>query len=225
MLRRFLLSTAILLCATAAQAITIVSVTGPNSAGSTSASYLSGEIHSVGFSTAAEYTNVSISVYLVTFGPAVNVTLNAFLTDQVGTGTTAAANEIASSTQQITVPAASPGFPYAFTEVTVLSGLNLTAGTYYLTLVEPGHFVDLAWMVTLNANLTTTLDSGAAMVAGYLWTTLSPPPYAPASQFNTFGAGLWFQVTGDPATVPEPASLTLFAGCIALACVYGRRRN
>ncbi|MFN7937832.1 MAG: PEP-CTERM sorting domain-containing protein [Bryobacteraceae bacterium] len=224
MLRRFLLSTAILLCASTAQAITIVSVTGPNQFGNIGQAYLGNQYPSVGFSTASDYVNVSISVSLIGGSIDSAVTLGAFLTTQVGPGTTAA-NEIASSTQQVSV-AASPAFPLQITEVTVLTGLTLPAGAYYLTLEGSGTPEIPSWANSLDVNLTATFDAGAAIAFGYLFgPTLFPPSYHPAavvSQSN--GRTLWFNVTGDPANVPEPASLTMLAGGLALACLYSRRK-
>lgn len=223
MLRKFLLSTAILLCASAAQAVTIVSVTGPNELGATSGTYMGIYNLAVGFTTASDYSNVSISVFLMGSTVDSSLTLNAFLTNQVGTGTTVAANEVASYSQQITVPA-SIGVPFTITEVTVLSGLNLNAGTYYLTLAGMDLTDGVWWLNSLDGNLSTTLDAGAAVVASLLQGVQSSPPYTPATEFNQMnGRTSWFNVTGDPANVPEPASLTLLAGSLALAFVCGRR--
>ena len=226
MFSKFLLSTALLLCASAAQAITIVSVTGPNQFGTTNAMYMGSANGAVGFSTASDYVNVSISVsFIGGSNGASDMTLDAFLTNQVGTGTTAGANQIASSSQQVTV-APSPTFPLAVTEVTVLSGLNLSAGTYYLTLAGTGLTDYVAWVNALNGDLTTTLDTGAAVVAAFLRESNQfPPSYIPATNFlSDSGRGLWFNVTGDPANVPEPASLTMLAGGLALACLCRRRK-
>ena len=134
--------------------------------------------------------------------------VNIYLTDSVGSGTTALANEIANNA--ITISNTS------YASQTLLSLPSLGPGTYYLTLQLPA----LGWWATDFGAGTITTDIGVTANDG--GETNSPAPYPPAS--TTFNAknGWIVSVTGSAA--PEPATFSIIAASlIGLAAIVRRR--
>lgn len=151
---------------------------------------------SVGWTQTGTYSNVSISAD-------VNVadTGSWFLTTQVGAGTTVA-DEIASGTFGPVPNSFSNPFP---NWVTMVTGLTLGPGTYYLTLDDPyggGWRFDSSIAPTLGSGVTAAGDS-----YGYCDPSTLCDAYAPANTGNLYPAGLRVDVEGT--TVPEPSSLFL----------------
>ena len=178
-------------------------------------------IGAVSFTTTATYQNVQISAWLSQFdNEDLTTTVSAFLVDQIGDGTTALANEIASSTTNVFLP------PYStaadIVQVQLLSIPTLLPGTYYLVLNDPENFVywgeggptTTASGVTLNNNF---LQVG--VLAGY-----APATDMPLCAFCSFS----YLVTGDPLTtngeVPEPNTVMLLAtGIMGMITIRFRR--
>lgn len=201
-----------------AQAITLIDVSGPNNFGTITEALSNNP--GVGFSLASAHANVSIVVPMAAFGGSGDWNLKAYLTTQLGPGTTAGSHEIAALTQTITVPGSGFTPPYTITPMTVFSGLNLSAGNYYLTLSGTFNTQNAWWVGSPTADLNTTAAGGAAVTEPYYYIAL-PESYLPASGVNTSTFyGRWFTVTGDPVQtgVPEPASiaLTLAGGLVLL---------
>lgn len=208
-----------------ARAGTLVEVSGPNDIGTTFSSL--GNNDAVGFSLASAQTNVSVSVSLAAF-TAGDWNLQAFLTRQIGPGTTAVAHEVASSATVITLPGSTFLPPYTITPYTVFSGLNLAAGNYYLILSGTFNTTNVFWVSSPSADVITSTTGGSAVILGQ-GQAGDPNAYLPASQFPTSGDfDFWFKVTGDPVidpnAVPEPSTFAFCGIAIALA-VVARRRN
>jgi hypothetical protein len=104
---------------------TIISVSAPQ--GTVGTEFDSGSALYVGWAQSNGYTNVSIAAYLSS-ADAAPVGYTAYLTNSVGSGATAIANEIASGT--FTMAAGVPP-----TYETLFSGLTLGPGEFYLVLV------------------------------------------------------------------------------------------
>jgi hypothetical protein len=153
----------------------------------------------------AGYTNVAVSASLVAGGVAGDVG-TAFLTTQVGPGTTAA-DQVATGTFNF-ADAASFN---TLVNVPVFSGLTVNAGTYYLVLVG----VDVYDGISVNPSSTYTTAPGSSVgTLTYTSGTDVNSLYAPASTFssaNTLGTP-FLTVTGDlsPTSVPEPSTALLF---------------
>ena len=132
----------------------------------------------------------------------------AFLTTQIGPGTTTA-NQVASA--PFTFPAQS-------SEVILFTGLTLAPGTYYLTLADNGNsFGD--WFETNNPTLTTA--AGVTLNPDLLAFPVDAT-YPPASNFLLGGTNLLFGVTGT--AVPEPSTLaTLLIGAGIIGVLSKRR--
>jgi hypothetical protein len=133
----------------------------------------------------------------------------AYLTNQIGPGTTAA-NEIASAPFT---------FPATAIETLLLTGLTLGPGTYYLTLTATNGG-SAGWWGT-NAQTVTTAP-GATLSSDY--DTFTPATYPPATNFNTTATtNLLFKVTGTP--VPEPSTLAALLTGIGLIAVGRFKRS
>jgi hypothetical protein len=156
------------------------------------------------------FSNVSIYATLSPSNRA--ATMEAFLTDRIGPGTTAASDQIAST--YFDTPA-TDGTPQEFL---IFSGLNLPAGTYYLTIYPPFNNI-IGWPYTSSPNITTAPD--ASYNGGY--TGANNASYPPASD-NFASLNFLFRVTGTQA-VPEPRSAVSFlVGGVIIGCVIARRR-
>jgi len=166
----------------------------------------------VSWTQTTSYSNVSISVNLADFCCTTPSWSAAFyLTDSIGPGTTQSVNEIA------TASFSGSGDPPS--SLTVLSGLSLSSGTYYLTLVGSGTDI------VISNTSTTTVAPGVTINLDYRM--LSIGPYAPASALDssyTDGIHFNFQVTG--VQTPEPATiLTSGASLILGIFVTASRRR
>lgn len=158
-------------------------------------------IATASWSQSSTYTGVSISASLFD-AFSVAGTINAFLTDSIGAGTTVA-NEIASANVAYPVD--------IFGQLTLFSGLTLGPGTYYLTL----HTSETAdWLygyagVMVAPGVSHLGDSKATCCAGYI---PSSNPTFPLSQM------LSYAVTGTPAPaeVPEPGTAGLLGAGVVL---------
>jgi hypothetical protein len=191
---------------------TIISVSGP-AAPPNGASGFNGDLGvgtslaGVSWSSTAAFTNVNISVALQGDTGATGV---AYLTTRIGSGTTIA-NQIAS---------ASFAFPSTLSLTPVFSGLNLSAGTYFLIIQQTatGNTGNGVWQGTTSP----TLTSAAYVTAtGEYWYYGSFPSYVPSS---TFGRGLTTYYDYTVTSVPEPSAtwLILLGGGVA---ILGHRRN
>jgi len=221
----------VLISASAAQATTILSVSGPNSGEIAVQLFFNQQASAVGFLTSIDYINVDISISLTSFSAVGEWDLDSYITTQIGPGTTIA-DEIANASQHVSIPSSPFSPPLLITPYTLFSGLTLPAGTYYLTV--RGTYVSggsAGWIASPNADLNVVADTGASIVAANLGGIVIDP-YPPASLFldsssGTNGSGLWFTVTGDAVEgVPEPYTIALcFGGLLVLVGGQLRRRR
>jgi hypothetical protein len=194
----------------ASHASTIVSVTGVNAGG-----FLLSGIQVVGASWTQtnNYTDVAISAVL---NGITTDTVTAYLTTQIGPGTTTA-SEVARTTASL---------PGVFLQGVMLFQIPLlSSGTYYLTLSDAGNSFD-SWGDTATGLI--AVDSGVTRNSDYAFTNFGgnpPAAYAPATPFliqsSAPGAPiLEYQVTGT--AVPEPGTASLF-GMVAVGLVVWKR--
>ena len=172
------------------------------------------------------YSNVDITVKLLvdTAFPLGEVT--AYLTNEIGPGTTTA-DEIVPS---FTFPAVAGPFPFQPT-FTVFQGLTLSPGTYYLTLFSdaPTFNTPVAWSV---ASHSTSIETGPGVTRNSDLSSFgkSQNAFSPASAYSPLPFDsedpLEFSVTGTPnsTTVPEPSSLSLIALGTVLAITVSSHR-
>lgn len=167
-------------------------------------------------------TNVSLSIVA---RPLVSIpaTGDWFVTTAIGAGATAA-DVVASGSYSFETaisPAQSTNLDLA--PRTVLgTGLSFGPGTYYLVIDGPaGPFLGNAYWygdVTLVPQLAPGFSVGPSLF------TLAPQAFAPAGSFIAqTEAVLLFEIDGDIAVVPLPASLPLLAAGLALLGFVRRR--
>lgn len=159
----------------------------------------SGEAFAVSWTQSTELTNVSISAELSGLGSATE-TGRAFLTTALGLGTTMA--------DQVAFQAFT--FPSTESSITLFSGLDLPAGTYYLSVVGDSPSYGSGWISSTAPTIQTGPGDAFANNYGFRSPTT---PFLPSSD-------VWvdsphspnYAVTGTSA-VPEPAAsgLLLFA--------------
>ena len=155
------------------------------------------------------YTNVTISALLIGDDPSGD-TIDAYLDTQIGPGTTAGADEIASAFD-ISVPSG------IFNTITLLTGVTLQAGdSYYLTLA-PDASDEIEWGID-TSQPNPTVAAGVTEIPAE-WCNndiVGCGDYPPASPFGAYGDNPIFSVTSDPSPAPEPTTAFLMAGGLAL---------
>lgn len=214
-----------------ANAAMVASRTGPAAGGGgLSIAYQYGpdqysSVLAVGWSLTLEFDNVTITA---PFGVGDNrpFEANAYLTTRIGPGTTVA-DQIAATT--FAFPQIFTGTPYP--DVTLFTGLSLTPGTYYLTVIgAPGS--SGGWGNT-NAPVFASDDPGATTspVSGLFYLSNDghpgngndPATYAPATTFITNANGQFPLFTATGNIVPEPSALALLA--LTLGMTVRRQRE
>jgi hypothetical protein len=193
----------------------IIFISGPPDPLNPAAGYTLGFAYNpigVSWTETSAFSNVGMSILLDGDPGATGV---AYLTDRIGSGTTAA--------DQIT--SASFAFPATQSLVPVLSGVNLGSGTYFLTIEQTaaGSNGDGTWLgtayrtVTLAANVS---DDGeyyySGSIQGY------PPANVSARLLITY---LEYNVTSFPVPEPPGSFLVLLGGAVTILARTGRRLN
>ena len=149
-----------------------------------------------------------------------------FLTDQIGPGTTAASNEIASDTSTVLIANSSVSGPLAVNQQNLLSLSSLAAGTYYLTIAEVESDGFPRIVSEYDAQTVTFMGAGVTAVDSKFSYGGSPASYLPASPMNDEqDFSYWFAATGDPAesSVPEPSTLLMLVSGIAVFAAAKRK--
>ena len=201
-------------CALAAHATPIVSVTGVPTGAAAAGQQ---QILSAGFTLGQNYAGVSISAEI---GGITTQSVTAYLTTQIGPGTTVA-NEIASTT--IGLPGPGPVLTPIFT------GLNLAAGSYYLTLFHPTD-TGGSWYHSSAATVGTAPGSSHDFDGYYItnYPGVALPAYAPSATFVPLMSfanppqNSDFLYLVETAEIPEPTTSAL-AGIALLALATLRR--
>lgn len=165
------------------------------------------------------YTNVAISAWL--FGTVVNGQY------VPSSGTAYLTSSLPGVSLQDAFVFPDPTGGHA-TSLLLFSGLNLGAGTYFLTLagVDP---LGGGWSDSLNGGPGTaiTLDYGVTLgTPGFASPATLNASNPPASMFNTINPTSlqpFFAVTGDP--VPEPSLIPLVGSVIAMLLALRMRRT
>jgi hypothetical protein len=170
------------------------------------------------FTLGSNYNNVAISAALASFASGDSGT--AFLTNQIGPGTTVA-NQLATTNFNFALVSDLT----TLVDVPLFSGLTLNAGTYDVVLTGPSPINDL---ISRNQSATYTTAAGASVATGFANTGNIDTTYSPASTFTLegdTGLPLFFTVTGNqPNTVPEPSyAVLLLAGLGAMLLRWRRR--
>ncbi|HWA24148.1 MAG TPA: hypothetical protein VG734_00635 [Lacunisphaera sp.] len=159
-----------------------------------------GQAFGVSWTQSVAYENVSISANLTAFGRS-SETGRAFLTTSLGPGTTVA-NQVAN---------ASFTFPSVENDVVLFSGLNLSAGQYFLSLVGNSPNWGSGWITSFPP----TVETDAAATLGSSYGFSSPGlSFLPASGVYDGGSVPNFSVTGTP--VPDSATTAVLAACSLL---------
>lgn len=201
--------------ATSATASTIISTdTGPGGGWNGNAAAAQG------WTQTSSYTNVTISAEINT-GQTPGAIGDAYLTNQIGTGTTTA-NQIAATAYSVT------GANNAYSDVTLFTGLTLGPGTYYLVITSPDYNTTSngeGWELDLSSGVA---DTGVALMSAVnTYPNSGIQTYAPADSFtgNIGGNSYDFSVTAEPtAATPEPAPLACLIAAVGLGAVLRRKR-
>lgn len=203
---------ALLVLTAGASADPVIDIVGSpsNASNVTSAQY-----NAVNFSFTMPFEDVSIDASLVTSLTSLQ-SGTAYLTDQVGAGTTAA-NVIASTSFDF-VNVANASLDLGW--INLFSGLNLDSGSYWLIFGAP--ITSGGGAISLSPAATYTLDSDA-VVNGMFFAggTNIDAGFTPASTFASSGLGnRFFRVSGTK--IPAPAGVAVL-GLAGLAAARRRR--
>jgi hypothetical protein len=147
-----------------------------------------GQGYRVGWTQADTYSDVSVSAKLAAGGA--DQTGRAYLTTQIGLGTSVA-NEIASTNFS---------FPPQSTNLTLFSGLQLSGGSYYLSIIGDSPTVGSQWEI----GYATNADTGTGVTPlGAFGTAGGVNSYFPASPPSSEGfVAVEFTVQGTDLTHP-----------------------
>jgi hypothetical protein len=197
----------------------IISVTGTPGLSTLieSSSVAASSVVSTSWSESESYAGVTISVLVdsAIFGQTPSA--DAYLTTSIGPGTTAN-DEVAST--QFSVPLQLPVCSQAScgADVTLFSGLNLSPGTYFLTLAPDDTSSGVVgWFPAMDP--TVLEDTG--VTEGTAFSDSSVASYPPAGSFVANDFAMDFTVTGTAvAPVPEPATVTPLVGLGALFLLF-----
>jgi len=173
-----------------ANATTIVSV-APGSPGSPALS--SSQFLMENWTSTVAFTDVTISAFVYSENGA-DTAATAYLTTQAGAGATSASLVAQAN---VTLPAGAVG---TTPELQLFSGLTLPPGTYYLILATTDSSNNEGW---LNGDLPAAAATATGVTFnGPAFSNGGGPvatPYPPATTFSgSYGAGLAFDVTGEP---------------------------
>lgn len=210
-----------------AQAAVIAEVSGTGYGGAGIGEGNGQQAAAMGFSTSIGATNVSISSPItVTYEDA---TIDAYLTNQLGSGTTAA--NVLDHTQIIvpvnTTTQQAYSYDDQFTDVTFFSGLTLAPGNYYLTLVTYNQINTTGVAYAYSGFDTITSIANVSTVLGTYGAAQQNGNFAPAygfsdnSQASLFAGYNVFTVTGT--LTPEPGSAALSVTLVISALTLRRR--
>lgn len=188
---------------------TIISQTGAFSGNGYDRSTVLDNMFAVSWTSTVSFAGVSISIPVYS---GLNSPGEAYLTQSIGSGTTIA-NEIASAI--FVFPNISSSSPLY---TTVLSGLNLGPGTYYLIIRETDFNGrgGAIWHGT-SGNVWNRYPNGITPNGQYQYYGSTLPIYAPAAAFSTDQYTLDYNISFT--AVPEPSGLDLIllaAGCAVL---------
>lgn len=170
----------------------------------------SGQAFGVSWIQSSEFTNVSISAELTGFGSTTQ-TGRAFLTTKLGLGTTVA-DQVAF--QSFT-------FPSNESSVTLFSGLDLPAGTYFLSLVGDSPSYGSGWVVSQSPSIQSGPGDSFANDYGFRSPTT---PFLPSSDVWVDPGKPNFSVTGTN-TVPEPTAFCLLLIASPFLATMRRRKT
>lgn len=178
----------------------------------------------VGWTQTVATSNVTLQAFLVLYPFPNKAPASWYVTDRIGAGTTTG-NVIASGSY--TASAANPTNYNLLTPVTLATGLNFAAGSYYLVLDGPvstfPNVTDVDWV---GGPGSVALAPGFSL-DGY-FRTGAGAPFAPASDFTGDPGGNYaFGIfTAPTAAVPEPGTWAmLLLGFAATGAALRRRRQ
>jgi hypothetical protein len=162
------------------------------------------------------YDNVSITADLQNLFDGSSFTGTAWLMTQIGPAASVS-DEVA--TAQFLLPA----FVFNST-VSLFTGLDLSAGTYYLVLSAPSNAVGVSWLTTYNFFTvvpppTITTDTGVSYNGD--WAASANSSFLPASSFaGPESLDLIFDVSGTPvSSSPEPSTLLMASFAVLLRII------
>ena len=205
--------------ATVAHADPIISPVGT----SNNASFITASQYNlVQFTLGSSLTNVSVAAGLVT--TTAGRTGTAFLTTQVGPGTTPA-NQLASTAFNFAVV---PTLSTPTSLVNLFSGLTLGPGTYFVVFSSANTVNDTG--ISVGTGVTYATAPGASVGNEQFSAGANiNPAYPPASTFvNATTGNRVFRVDGTQqvtAPIPEPTTMLLLGTGIAGAALKARRRR
>lgn len=203
----------------ALQAANIFTVTGP------APFSIVGEIVDViSFEQTSTYANVTITMPFTDrtlSGPISGVQGTAYLTNQIGPGTTVA--------NQIAGPVSISGLGNTFSTRTLFTGLTLTPGIYYVVLLRT-----TSKSLAVEGSSTPTVTPGAGVSDRGDGIAFTAASYAPASTFTPSPllqtpTNDFITVTGDPAPTPTPTPIPstlilLLTGLAGVGLFTARRK-
>lgn len=179
----------------------------------------SSSVVSTSWSESQAYSDVAISVLVDSAIVGQTPSADAFLTTNIGPGTTAT-DEISHTrfTVPVQLPVCSPNSCGAV--VTLFSGLNLGPGDYFLTIAPDAMSSGVVgWFPALNP----TVVEGAGVSEGTSFLAAGAAFYPPASAFGDYQYAMNFTVTGAATSpIPEPATAPMI-GLGALVLLVNMR--